>query len=229
MVLQQIRSNRDGAQSARLDVNRILGISSTLALNVLALAMLLAPMTLPAPAQRPAPAVNPQIVQIVPVERTLPPPLPPQVVPVEPPRVQPRAVPRDTPVAPPVADVPVLVEQGEFIEAAPEVTPQATGPASIGPGPATGMQLQYAHAPSPAYPPRAVQQGLQGEVLLRVLVDVDGRPLEVRIERSSGHAILDREAVRHVRRHWRFMPALRDGQPAQAVGLVPVDFRLDRY
>ena len=230
MVLQQTRSNRYGAQPARLDVNRILGISSTLALNVLALAMLLAPMTLPAPVPRPGPAAaNPQIVPIVPLERTLPPPLPPQVVPVTPPRVQPRTVPRDMPVAPPTADVPMLVEQGEFIEAAPEVAPPVAGPASIDPGPAAGMQLQYAHAPSPAYPPRAVQQGLQGEVLLRVLVDADGRPLEVAIERSSGHAILDREALRHVRSHWRFMPALRDGQPVQAVGLVPVEFRLDRY
>ena len=63
---------------------------------------------------------------------------------------------------------------------------------------------------------------------LRILVDTDGRPLEVRIEQSSGHAILDREALRHVQRHWTFRPALRDGQPVQAVGIVPIDFHLDR-
>lgn len=229
MVLQQTHSTRYGAQPARLDANRILGISSTLALNLLALAMLLAPMTMPAPAPRAVPVPGLEIVPIVPVERRPTPP-PPDVVPVTPPRIQPPAVTHQQVIAPPSMDVPLLADQGEFIAAVPEPSADAGAAATIEPpGPPTGMQLQYAHAPSPAYPPPAVRRGLEGVVLLRVLVDVDGRPLEVQVERSSGHAVLDREAQRHVRRHWRFQPALRDGQPVQAVGLVPVDFRLDRH
>ena len=61
---------------------------------------------------------------------------------------------------------------------------------------------------------------------LRILVDVDGRPLQVQVERSSGHRSLDREAVRHVQQRWRFEPATRDGRPVQAWGLVPIDFSL---
>ena len=228
MVLQQTDSSRHGAQVARLDGNRILGISSTLALNVLALAMLLAPMTLPAPPTRVDRTPDLRVVPIVPVERRTP-VLPPEVVPVTPPRVQPQPTIRDTPIAPPAADVPVLVDQGLFIDTAADTIADPGAAESIAPpGPAMGTQLQYDRAPSPAYPRLAIQRGLEGVVLLRILVDTDGRPLDVRIEQSSGHAILDREAVRHVQRHWTFRPALRDGQPVQSVGIVPIDFHLDR-
>ena len=63
-------------------------------------------------------------------------------------------------------------------------------------------------------------------MLLRVLVDIDGRPLQVVVDRSSGHRSLDREAVRHVQQRWRFEPAMHGGRPVQAWGLVPIDFSL---
>ena len=44
---------------------------------------------------------------------------------------------------------------------------------------------------------------------------------------AAGRAhLLDREAVRHVQQRWRFEPAMRDGRPVQAWGLVPIDFSL---
>lgn len=227
MVLQQTHSLHHDAQATRLDVNRILGISSTLALNVLALALLLAPMTLPPAPVKVEPTKGIEVVPIVPIERQTP---PPDVVPVTPPQVQPqpRPVLRDA-VAPPAADAPVLVDQGIFIDTASDTAVGAGDVASIEPpGPVVGMQLQYAVAPAPTYPRAAIQRELEGTVLLRILVDVDGRPLAVSIEKSSGHAVLDREALRHVQRSWTFRPALRDGQPVQAVGIVPIDFRLDR-
>lgn len=230
MVVQQTHSSRHGAQVARLDGNRILGISSTLALNVLALAMLLAPMTLPAPPARVDSRPELQVVPIVPIQPRTP-PAPPEVVPVTPPRVQPQSVLRDIAIAPPTADVPVLVEQGVLVDTAAEQAARPAEAVSITApsGPLAGMQLQYDHAPSPPYPRLAIQRGLEGVVLLRILVDTDGRPLEVAIEQGSGHAVLDREALRHVQRHWTFRPALRDGQPVQAVGIVPIDFRIGRH
>ncbi len=229
MVLQQTHSARHGAQVARLDFNRILGISSTLALNVLALALLLSPMTLPAPVKRSDRAPDLQVVPIVPVERRLP-PVPPQVVPVTPPRVQPQPILHKATIAPPAADVPVLADQGIVVDTTQDTVQAAQGEATaIEPAaPLVGMQLQYQLAPAPAYPRLAIQRRLEGVVLLRVLVGTDGRPLEVSIEQSSGHALLDREALRHVQRHWTFRPALRDGEAVQAVGIVPIDFRLDR-
>ena len=63
---------------------------------------------------------------------------------------------------------------------------------------------------------------------LALLVGTDGKPIEVSVEKSSGHRVLDREAQRHVQRTWTFRPAMRDGQAVQAVGIVPIDFNLDR-
>ncbi|MBA2238954.1 MAG: energy transducer TonB, partial [Lysobacter sp.] len=63
-------------------------------------------------------------------------------------------------------------------------------------------------------------------VLLQVLVDTDGKPLQVEVARSSGHRSLDRAARRHVLARWMFRPAIQDGRPVQAIGLVPVEFAL---
>lgn len=230
MVLQQSHPVSRKTQSFRLDPTRILGLSTTLALNVLALAFLLMPMTLPAPPPVHEAPRSLEVVDIVPV-RPDPPPRPPEEVEVVRPRAQPQPdVVRRVEQPRPVEDAPVLVEQGLFqAEAAPGTADTGeTAPTLEPAGPLTGMQLQYRSAPPPAYPRLAVQRNYQGTVLLRVLVDTDGMPLEVSIERSSGHSVLDREAARHVQRSWRFLPATRDGQPVQAVGIVPIDFRLDR-
>src|SRR3546814_11757122 len=65
-------------------------------------------------------------------------------------------------------------------------------------GPVAGVRLQYADAPSPPYPRAALRAGLQGTVMLQVLVDVDGRPLQVNVEHSSGYRVLDNAARRYV-------------------------------
>ena len=59
-----------------------------------------------------------------------------------------------------------------------------------------------------------------------MLVDVDGKPLQVSIHRSSGNRELDRAAQQHILRRWTFRPAMRDGRAVQAIGLVPIDFKL---
>src|SRR3546814_15407316 len=63
--------------------------------------------------------------------------------------------------------------------------------------------------------------------MLQVLVDVDGRPLQVDVEHSSGHRVLDNAARRYVLQNWTFRPAMRGGRPVQAVGLVPIAYSLD--
>ena len=87
------------------------------------------------------------------------------------------------------------------------------------------MLPAYGHNPPPPYPRVARRRGLEGTVLLRVLVDDHGRPARVRLVRSSGRRILDRAAVRAVRA-WRFVPGQRAGRPAAMWVEVPVSFRL---
>jgi periplasmic protein TonB len=71
---------------------------------------------------------------------------------------------------------------------------------------------------APRYPAAARRRGQQGTVLLTVTVAADGSVSEALVTRSSGHAVLDEEAVRTVRQ-WRF--AGGPGECEQAI-----EFRL---
>lgn len=72
----------------------------------------------------------------------------------------------------------------------------------------------------PAYPTAAREDGLEGRVGLRVLVDAQGQVRQVDWARRSGIALLDL-AARDAVRLWRFLPALQAGQPvAGSVELV---------
>lgn len=69
---------------------------------------------------------------------------------------------------------------------------------------------------------------MQGTVLLRVLVDENGKPLQVEVENSSGYALLDHSAREQVLASWRFRPARVDGRAVRAWARVPVSFALQR-
>ncbi len=83
----------------------------------------------------------------------------------------------------------------------------------------------YLNNPAPYYPNAAKQRGIQGKVLLAVVVKTDGSPLQVAISRSSGSSILDEAALDAVKQ-WRFIPAKRSGQLVQANVVVPVEFKI---
>ena len=77
----------------------------------------------------------------------------------------------------------------------------------------------------PVYPAAARQARAEGTTLLRVHISTDGSIDDVQVQRSAGHAALDRAAAEAVRK-WRFEPA-RNGSVAVAVWVVvPVEFRL---
>lgn len=78
----------------------------------------------------------------------------------------------------------------------------------------------------PTYPPRAVADGWQGTVVLRVRVTSDGQVAELEVLESSGFLILDGEAVNTVR-GWKFEPAQSDGKPVAATVRLPIRFTLD--
>lgn len=70
------------------------------------------------------------------------------------------------------------------------------------------------------YPTEAVDQGLEGETLVTIFLDESGAVVAARIERSSGHAILDQAAVAAARQV-RSLPAAGARE-----ALLPVRFRL---
>lgn len=79
--------------------------------------------------------------------------------------------------------------------------------------------------PNPMYPPDAVQQGLEGRVVLSVTIAVSGSVTKVIVAESCGHQSLDQAALDAVRR-WRFSPATRDGKPVEWTARLPIRFRL---
>ena len=70
------------------------------------------------------------------------------------------------------------------------------------------------------YPPQAVAQGLEGEVILLLTLDANGRVTAASVARSSGHAILDEAAMDAARSLGPLRSATREI-------LLPVEFTLD--
>ncbi|MHB1057948.1 MAG: energy transducer TonB [Rhodanobacter sp.] len=212
------------AHRAHPDSARIAAISAAIALNLAVIVVASRPTT-PAPfpaLQQLSPA---QLIRWIEPSPPIPPP-PPVDVPVLP----------HPPVAPPVAHLhpapvspPVVAPSAEGNVAAPPANPPTLLPASGIPGTvvAAPVEASLAYRSSPLrFPTRALQQRMQGTVLLRVLVDETGKPVQVVVEHGSGHALLDRSAVEQVLAGWLFQPALVNGQAVRAWARVPVTFNL---
>ena len=76
------------------------------------------------------------------------------------------------------------------------------------------------------YPDQARQQGLQGRVVLALIINTNGKAERnsVRVQQSL-HPLLDREAVRYARAA-TFRPACREGRAVRIQTTFPVDFKL---
>ncbi len=218
-----LNTHTGAIHTPRPDPTRIVGQTAAIAINTALLLLLLAPLS-------PPPAVAPTrepIIDVFYLPRPKPPvminfkpdpkPTPPKTVPV---------VQHPRTATPPVA--PVVADSQPGDEVAPPIGPvEVEAPVSIEPPSSSGSHLQAINAPPPSYPPQAVREGLTGVVELEILVGIDGKPLEATVVRSSGHRLLDQAARRIVLSRWTFQPAMRDGQPVQALGRVPIEFKLD--
>jgi len=85
----------------------------------------------------------------------------------------------------------------------------------------------YLNNPKPQYPPFARRMGIQGTVMLKVLVSKDGFSLKVQVAQSSGADVLDEAAAEAVKK-WRFVPARRGDIPVDEWVQVPIAFHLDK-
>lgn len=87
------------------------------------------------------------------------------------------------------------------------------------------FNANYLNNPAPYYPQSAKRKGIQGKVLLSVVVKIDGTADSVKIARSSGSSDLDEAALDAVKQ-WKFIPAHRGSQSVQANVIVPVEFKI---
>ncbi|MBW2435316.1 MAG: TonB family protein [Deltaproteobacteria bacterium] len=84
----------------------------------------------------------------------------------------------------------------------------------------------YRQNPAPAYPRRARRLGYEGIVMLKVLVDENGRVNDLVVLETSGYPILDRTALVSVKK-WLFEPGTEGGIKKKMWVRVPIRFRLE--
>ena len=77
----------------------------------------------------------------------------------------------------------------------------------------------------PAYPDIAIRAGLEGTVLVKVLVNKDGRVEKSVMIKNDGMNVFDEPALTAAK-HWVFTPAIMNGHPVKVWVVVPLRFRL---
>ena len=91
-----------------------------------------------------------------------------------------------------------------------------------------GQTISQALARYKEYPPIAQMQGWQGSVTMRLRVAPSGRLIDAQVHASSGHGVLDRQALAMASKPERY-PAPPEGLRDREIAvLVPVVFRLER-
>jgi protein TonB len=76
----------------------------------------------------------------------------------------------------------------------------------------------------PTYSPEAMRKKVQGEVVLKTIVNQKGDPTEIRIVQSLEES-LDKEAVKALAR-WLFEPGRRNGDPVRVEVEVRLTFKV---
>jgi len=164
-----------------------------------------------------APPLETTIIEEV-QKRDIPPPPPPLKLERPPVEVPAPEVSIDVPVETAITDVTEKHVQ-PVAAAAPPPPPPETVTAPFG-------RAGYLNNPPPEYPAAAARQRWEGTVLLRVRVLSTGKVETIEVAKSSGHKILDDEAVQTVR-NWLFMPSRRGAMAIDGWATVPIEFKID--
>jgi periplasmic protein TonB len=75
------------------------------------------------------------------------------------------------------------------------------------------------------YPVQAVRERMEGKVILKVLVGLEGEPEEISLKKSSGYELLDRAAITAAK-SWTFNAGVKTGIVTRSYLLVPIEFNL---
>jgi len=153
------------------------------------------------------------------VKAVEPPPAPPAITrpesPPEPPPPSPQPAPVVVAPAPPTPAPPPVV-QAPPAPPAPQPVLRSLGDAGI----------EYTRAPAVTYPPISLRLREMGDLLLRVLVNEQGRVERAEIQKSSGYARLD-NAAREAALRAAFKPYMDGGRAVPVWVVVPFSFKFD--
>lgn len=121
--------------------------------------------------------------------------------------------------------VPTAAPPAAVSVAAPAVNPEPSRTAQV-PKVLTASAVRYLVEPVLTYPRASRELGESGTVVLKVLVDEQGRPKEIEVAKSSGHSRLDQQALQAMRRA-RFQPHIEDGAARPVWVMAPQTFTLE--
>ena len=163
----------------------------------------------PQPAQAKPPAMPSVPRHAMPRENLLPQPIPLQ------------SSPAATSVS--IAPAPAPVTSATATPALPSTaveTVEATTPKTVSSG------VEYLQPPQPEYPAIARRMHEEGKVVMRVLVNENGRAEHIELQQSSGSLRLD-EAARLALLRAVFKPYRENGKTVAVYAIVPIRFQLD--
>ena len=83
--------------------------------------------------------------------------------------------------------------------------------------------VQIIEKPQPAYPPNARGKRIPGKVVVRVVINEEGKVMAAQV--VSGHPLLHPSAVKAAS-NARFSPTLLSGQPVKVSGVITYNFVL---
>jgi len=170
--------------------------------------------------------------------KSLPPPSlqnKPPTLKVEPPKVKPPAVgiPKAIPDEEVVEEI-TIASQKELAEiSAPVGEGEVTidiDPSEYTPNPDEYVDVDeepaiLQPAAKPKYPSLAYQNRIEGKVVIKILVNTDGKVLDTRVDVSSNE-IFNEEAVAAVKQ-WNFKPAILNKKPVKFWYIAPIVFKLE--
>jgi len=121
-------------------------------------------------------------------------------------------------------------------EPAPSIATRAPEPVPVAvvatPSPALlagyGSSISRLLARYREYPRVAAMRGWEGTVTMRLTVGANGRLTEAQVDASSGHTVLDAQALEMVKRIAELPPPPEGLRDREFAVLVPVEFRLQR-
>ena len=79
---------------------------------------------------------------------------------------------------------------------------------------------------APDYPEKAKKQGIEGTVILEIIIDENGNVTDARILRSPGKHFGFNDAALKAIKQWKYEPALMDGNPVKVIYTEFIKFSL---
>ena len=181
-----------------------------------------------------APLETKIIEEIKPPQDKPPPPPPPKLAPPPPPYIPPPEVHVQLPSTFQSSAITAVTRVKPPEPIAPPAPRAAPAPPPPPPPPPPVVKRDPVRTPpvveakacdKPEYPSASVRAQETGIVLLAFLIDVDGKVMESKVERSSGYRRLD-ESARNALGLCRFRPAMTDGKPERAWAKIEYEWKL---